>query len=121
MYWDQAIGVYVQIAASTLGATSYFKMLNSDGTDAGKSYYFKVAAVNSIGEGELSDPYLIVAASSPDAPTALTRNSQLTSRSVISFTWSDGISDGGSAVIDYRVSYDQSFGSFIEIGSGIIT
>ena len=87
----------------------------------GKSYYFKISAVNSIGEGILSDPYLVVAATQPDAPTTLTRNNQLTSRSVISFTWSDGISNGGSEIIDYRVSYDQSFGSYIKIGFNLVS
>lgn len=77
--------------------------LDDDGLDEGKSFYFKIAACNSIGEGEHSLPYLVVAATVPDTPTLLLRNDQLTSRSVISFTWSDGISNGGSAIIDYKV------------------
>jgi hypothetical protein len=48
--------------------------LKADGTDAGKSYYFKIAAVNTIGDSELSEPYLVVAATIPEAPTLLTRN-----------------------------------------------
>jgi hypothetical protein len=95
--------------------------LAGDGSDEGKSFYFKISAANSIGEGERSLPYLVVAATVPDPPQSLVRNDQLTSRSVISFSWSDGVTSGGSAIIDYKVSYDQSFGSWIEIGSGITT
>jgi len=46
-----------------------------------------VSAINNIGEGELSDPYSIVAASVPDAPIRLARNDVLTNKEVISFTW----------------------------------
>lgn len=57
VYWDQAIGVYVKIASSTSGQTSFTRSLSQTGSDMGKSFYFKIAAVNSIGEGVLSDPY----------------------------------------------------------------
>ena len=47
---------------------------------AGRSYYFKVAAVNSIGAGPLSAGYNIVSATFPDPPSALTRNNIDTSQ-----------------------------------------
>jgi hypothetical protein len=106
VYWDQAINVYVEIASSTYGQRTFTVNLDATGLDEGKSFYFKVSAVNSIGEGELSFPYLVVAATVPDAPTQLTRNNQLTSRSVLSLTWSNGVSDGGSEIIDYKVQFD---------------
>jgi hypothetical protein len=37
----------------------------------------------------------------------------------VSFTWSDGLSDGGAAVIDYRIYYDQSTGTWTELDAGI--
>jgi hypothetical protein len=73
--------------------------------------------VNALGEGELSEPYLVVAATVPDAPIELTRNDDLTSRTVVSFTWSEGTSHGGSPVIDYRISFDQGIDDFVVIGS----
>lgn len=76
-----------------------------------------MAAVNSLGEGTPSEPYLIVAATVPDAPINFLRDDELTSRSVLSFTWQQGTSNGGTGVIDYRVSFDQGVGSFVEIGS----
>jgi hypothetical protein len=48
--------------------------LNQDGSDAGKSFFFKVSAINSLGEGVLSEPYLVVASTVPDAPIELVRN-----------------------------------------------
>lgn len=71
------------------------------------SFFFKVAAVNSIGVGPLSNGYNIVSATFPDSPTSLTRNDALTSMTTLSLSWNDGISNGGSSVIDYRISFDQ--------------
>lgn len=42
--------------------------LADDGSQAGKQFFFKVSAVNSIGEGPQSNAYLVVAATLPDAP-----------------------------------------------------
>jgi hypothetical protein len=61
--------------------------LASDGSDAGKSYFFKVSAINALGEGELSDPFLVVAATVPDSPIELVRNEVLTSKTVVAFSW----------------------------------
>ena len=33
----------------------------------------------------------------------------------------DGISTGGSPIIDYKITYDQSIGTFITIDTGILT
>jgi hypothetical protein len=90
-----------------------------DGTDAGKSYYFKISSVNTIGESELSEAYLVVAATIPEAPTLLTRNELLTTKTVLSFDWSEGVSNGGSDIIDYKVEYDQSMDTYVEVASGL--
>jgi hypothetical protein len=42
----------------------------------------------------------------PDAPVGLTNNFAVTNKAVIQFSWSNGVSDGGSPVLDYRVSFD---------------
>ena len=116
VYWDKAEGVFEQIGDTTYNQTNLIQPLTADGSDAGKSYFFKISAINSIGEGELSDPFLILAASVPDAPIQLLRNDILSTREVVSFTWEQGTGNGGSPVIDYRVSYDQGIGSFVVIG-----
>ncbi len=65
-----------------------------------------MTAVNVIGEGPRSNAYLVVAATQPDAPQSLTRNSQFTTLTALSFTWSDGASNGGSPIIGYNVYFD---------------
>lgn len=57
----------------------------------------------------------------PDAPVDLVNDLTVTSDSVVRITWSDGVSNGGSSVLDYRISYDQSTGSFIQLATGVLT
>lgn len=42
----------------------------------------------------------------PDAPVSLTNDPLTTIDTTIRFTWADGVSDGGTSVIDYTVYYD---------------
>jgi hypothetical protein len=42
----------------------------------------------------------------PNAPVNLLDDVSVTTASVIGLKWSNGISTGGSPIIDYRVSYD---------------
>lgn len=51
----------------------------------------------------------------PDAPVLLTKNIEGSSKSVISFAWSQAEFNGGKEVLDYRVSYDQSTGDYIQL------
>jgi hypothetical protein len=63
VYWDNAEGGdFINIAESTFGQKNLIRYLTVDGSDAGKSYYFSVSALNTLGEGVLSDPLLVVAA-----------------------------------------------------------
>ena len=55
----------------------------------------------------------------PDAPTMITEFVSSRSATTITFTWLEGTKNGGAAVLDYRVSYDQSTGLYIDIASGI--
>ena len=43
----------------------------------------------------------------PDAPTDLRNDPLTTSDTVIRFTWSAGISNGGTSVLDHTIYYDQ--------------
>lgn len=40
---------------------------------------------------------------------------------MITFTWINGLSNGGSPVIDYRIWYDQSIGNFVTLATGVTT
>jgi hypothetical protein len=44
----------------------------------------------------------------------------VTSRTAIEFSWSDGESDGGAAVIDYRIMYDQTIDVWAELESNVL-
>jgi len=44
----------------------------------------------------------------PTAPVNLLQDFMNSNAYVLAFTWSDGDSDGGTPIIDYRVYYDAS-------------
>ena len=56
----------------------------------------------------------------PSAPVGLADNTAVTSASIIGLKWNNGISTGGSPIIDYRVSYDQSTGTYIVLKTGVV-
>lgn len=68
----------------------------------GDSVFAKVVAYNYYGESAESDSangavILLV----PDSPILLTENSAVTTAYVIGFSWLDGVSTGGTPIIDY--------------------
>jgi hypothetical protein len=42
----------------------------------------------------------------PDAPIEISNDQTVTNRYRIGIVWQEGFSDGGTPVLDYRVSYD---------------
>jgi len=56
----------------------------------------------------------------PDAPINLQDTIAVTSDEVAAFTWVDGITFGGSPIIDYRILYDQSINDFIVLEENIV-
>jgi hypothetical protein len=65
IYWDQSNGEYEHRV--TLNAASITSYVEASVTQ-GLSYNFKISALNSYGEGPLSDAVLIIPAWVPDAP-----------------------------------------------------
>jgi hypothetical protein len=57
----------------------------------------------------------------PDAPISVAEYQAQRSSSTIGLTWSDGSSNGGLAVIDYRINQRVQGGSYSVIASGIST
>jgi hypothetical protein len=53
----------------------------------------------------MSNEVTILAARVPDAPINLLNKAEITAAGVIGISWSDGAYDGGSPVIDYKISY----------------
>lgn len=67
----------------------------------GKTYKFKITARNSVGISDLSAATSILAAKVPDSPLSLQDNVAVTNAYQIGLTWSAGLYDGASPVIDY--------------------
>lgn len=87
----------------------------------GYSVNIKVVAVNDYGESDSSlvgNGAIVVLV--PDAPILLTDLPEITSRTQIGIAWQAGASNGGSEVLDYRLSYDQSSGSWVTLEEALI-
>jgi titin len=74
----------------------------------GTYYDFKVKARTVVGYGEFSDSITELAAQIPDEPTDLANIPEITLADRIGLTWVPPVFDGGSAVLDYRIWYDNS-------------
>ena len=73
----------------------------------GDSVYVKISATNAYGSSDFSAMGNgAVVQLVPYQPRFLTNDEAVTSATVIKFSWSDGISDGGTAIIDYVVDYE---------------
>ena len=73
----------------------------------GNSVYVKLIATNYYGDS----PYSVegngaVMIITPDPPIELSNDQTVSNRFRIGFIWTEGYSDGGTTVLDYRVSYD---------------
>ena len=80
--------------------------------------YAKVIASNVVGDSQSSEVgggAYISMSYPPDAPNNLLRDEESTSRSIIAFSWTDGASNGGQPILDYRISFDQAKGVWVEL------
>jgi outer membrane protein OmpA-like peptidoglycan-associated protein len=75
------------------------------GLTNGTTYSFRIAAVNSAGQGTYSNVIDAVPATTPGAATALAAGKSGTSATL---TWTSPSSNGGSAITDYRVQFKLS-------------
>ena len=86
----------------------------------GYSIQIKVIATNAYGDSEISEAGngdIIVLV--PDPVINLLNNPTITSDSVIGISWTDGLSNGGKEIIDYRISYDYSTGNYVTLAEHI--
>lgn len=87
---------------------------------SGSSYVFRVEARNSFGYSTtFSNELTVLQAQVPEAPINLANAPSITSSTSIGITWSPGVYDGASPVIDYRISFDLGTGSWVTFASGV--
>ena len=112
VYWDQGNGGsnFVLLGSSS-GQTEFTKTGLSP---EGSAYAFKVAPVNYIGDGPLSDPVTVLAATEPDQALAPTKTDS--TKTTISIAWT-APDNGGSQITDYAVllRLENSAGLFADI------
>lgn len=104
------------IDISTLLAAPY-------NVDGGDHIWAKVTASNVYGESDLSaegnGAYYM---REPDAPISLSEDLQGKTSTTINLIWADGVSNGGTPVIDYRVNMrEQGSGDFTPVADSILT
>lgn len=101
VYWDQSTGNW-ELLLADVPVTNYqtdFPITTN------VVYSFKLTARNTVGVGLESEPIAIRAAERPDAPLYLSNVESITNSVQVGLVWIEGHYDGGSPVIDYRVSY----------------
>jgi hypothetical protein len=87
----------------------------------GTSVHAKVVTYNVYGDSLTSDAGNgAIIYTYADAPLDLTETIAARTSSTITFTWSEGADNGGSSVIDYRVSYDNAVGTFVVLASNVV-
>jgi hypothetical protein len=88
----------------------------------GASIYATVSAINIVGTSTASpEGNGAIILTNPDAPTTLANDAVITLGDQIGLTYLEGAANGGSPVIDYRVSQAEEAGVYSVIASGITT
>ncbi len=88
----------------------------------GSSVFATVLATNIIGSSTTSlggNGAIILI--TPDAPSNLVNVAAITTATQIGLLWSTGSANGGTPVIDYKLSYDQGNGTVKVYQSGILS
>ena len=88
----------------------------------GGSIYVKVTAYNLIGASpESLEGNGAVILATPDPPVDLANNAAVTSATKIGLTWSEAAENGGTPVLDYRISmYNTNLATYEVVQSGIV-
>jgi len=83
--------------------------------------YIKVRANNIVGSSEYLLGNGAILVTIPDAPLNLADVPAITSMSQVGLAWTDGLEDGGSPVIDYRVFKSISGADAFDVANSGIT
>lgn len=86
----------------------------------GASIYIKVLATNVLGSSEYVEGNGAILVTIPDAPINLADMTLVTSHTQVGLSWEDGYSDGGSAILDYRIFSSTDDLNFGVVNFGIV-
>lgn len=104
-------------AIATVGSSAYL----DSGLSSGTAYYYKISALNVVGESELSGESSASTYSSPGVPNNF---SGVSGSGQANLSWSAPSSDGGSAITGYRVYRSYTSGGALtqmgSVGAGIL-
>ncbi|RLF54241.1 MAG: hypothetical protein DRN28_05710, partial [Thermoplasmata archaeon] len=81
---------------------------NDTGVTNGQRYYYRVSAVNGVGEGELSEEVSALPQGVPSAPQNLVARG---GDGYVVLTWEAPADDGGSPIIGYKIYRGTSSGN----------
>jgi len=87
---------------------------NDTGLTNGQRYYYRVSAVNGVGEGELSEEVNATPLGVPSAPLNL---AAMGGEGYVVLTWEEPLDDGGSSIIGYRIYRGTSSGNEVLLTS----
>jgi hypothetical protein len=112
--WDQGTNSYLVLDIGII-TKSYTTIISLTPDSV---YKFRVESRNAFGYSTTySSEISVRAAKVSDAPTSLENNVAVTASGVIGLTWSAGTYNGGSPVLDYRISYKQGASAYSELAS----
>jgi hypothetical protein len=105
IYYDQGYGSGTFILLASNVATTHYTTTVALINDV--NYSFKVTARNTVGSGLQSQAVTILAARVADPPVNLANVPSITTAYQIGITWQDGAYNGGTPILDYRVSFKE--------------
>jgi titin len=111
VYWSsEQDGPFSSVLVAT---TSYLH----EGLTSGITYYYKVAAISSVGEGESSGVVSATTASPSSLPSAILDLASKVRNSMVELSWSAPASDGGSPITGYMVYRGTSANDMVNIAT----
>ncbi len=103
-YKETAQPTYSIFADGTSASTA----VTVTGLNNGVSYDFRVSAVNSVGQGPISNVASATPTPAATAPSAVQNLAGAVGEEQVVLTWNAPASDGGAAITDYVVSYRET-------------
>lgn len=88
----------------------------------GSNIYAKIKGYNTYGDSAMSQAgYQAVILTIPDPPTNILEVEASRTANSITLSWTEGTSNGGASVIDFRISFDQASDTYVVLSSEVVS